>query len=105
MVKEQRYIFDVQDIKSLIYACPHCGQEVVCELKGDYQPGSHCVSCSQSLQGNSNGIDPNFTLLTNLRLARHQGGEHGGASEELHDAVDALRRGVGERAVMLLRMH
>ena len=67
MVKEQRFIFDVQDIKSLIYACPHCGQEVVCKLKGDYQPGSHCVSCSQSLQGNSNGIDPNFTILINLR--------------------------------------
>ena len=67
MVKEQRYIFDIQDIKSLIYACSHCGQEVVCELKGDYHPGSHCVSCRQSLQGNSNSFDPHFTLLTNLR--------------------------------------
>ena len=67
MVKEQRFIFDVQDIKSLIYVCPHCKQEVVCELDGEYHPGSHCVSCSETLQKQGNGIDPNFTLLTNLR--------------------------------------
>ncbi len=68
MVKERRYVFDLQDIASLIYACSHCGQEVVCKLDSPYEPATHCVSCNERLAPNrADGIDPNRTLLVNLR--------------------------------------
>ena len=69
MVKEHRYVFDVADISSLIFTCQNCGQEVVCKLEGEFSPGDHCVSCSESLSttNTKNGIDPHHTLLINLR--------------------------------------
>ena len=69
MVKEHQYIFDVDDIKSLIYVCVQCGQEVVCKLEGEFRPGEHCENCRESLSATNmiQGIDPNYTLLINLR--------------------------------------
>ena len=72
MVKERRYVFGVEDISSLIYACPHCGQEVECRLTGNYRPGAHCISCGEDLMTASidEGLDPNDVLLRNLRRVR-----------------------------------
>ena len=68
MVKEHRYLFDVADIRGIVYSCPHCKQEVVCKLDGEYAPGDTCVSCGQPLAPRvSSGINPARTLLTNLR--------------------------------------
>lgn len=70
MVKERRYVFDVSDIDSLIYACANCGQEIVCKLDGQYAPGATCVSCQSQLlmTRTANGtVDPRYTLLMNLR--------------------------------------
>ena len=34
MVKEHRYVFDVEDITKLIYTCPHCDMEVSYPIEG-----------------------------------------------------------------------
>ena len=69
MVKERRYVFDVQDISSVIYACNNCGQETVCKLDDRYRPPRDCPCCSRPLMPTSqeSGLDPNEVLLTNLR--------------------------------------
>ena len=68
MVKERRYLFDVRDISSIVFACLNCKQEVVCKLDGEYSPGGICVSCGQPLAAPvPGGINPARTLLTNLR--------------------------------------
>lgn len=69
MVKERRYVFDIQDLSSLIYACPHCGHEAVCSLQHETHPPARCGSCEERLMvpDHVNGIDPAITLLQNLR--------------------------------------
>ena len=69
MVKDRRYVFDVDDISSIIYACPHCGHEVVCKLDSQYEPGSNCHNCrSPILAANpETGRNPALTFLHNLR--------------------------------------
>ena len=71
MVKERRYVFDVRDITGIIYACTHCGQEIVCKPDGEYAPGDRCVSCYEPLAGQlPSGINPARTLLTTIRHLR-----------------------------------
>ena len=62
-------MFDVQDISSVIYACPHCGYEAVCAIKGKSLPPTHCGSCNKPLTvpDQQNGLDPSVTQLHNLR--------------------------------------
>ena len=72
MVRERRYIFGVEDISSLIYACPKCSHEVECKLSGpsdSYNPGPRCVSCGEDLMcpTDDEGLDPHDVLLRNLR--------------------------------------
>ena len=68
MVKEHRYIFDAEDISSLVYACHHCKNEVVVRVNGEGKPGKKCSSCGESIMEPAfDSIDPNITILLNLR--------------------------------------
>ena len=68
MVKEHRYLFDLEDISSLIYTCNKCGHEAVCKIDGDFAPTPHCAGCRNPiLKPNVDGIDARVTFLINLR--------------------------------------
>ena len=64
MVKEHRYVFDVEDITKLIYTCPHCDMEVSYPIEGKFNPSTDCSSCSQPFMERT---DPNIRFLYNLR--------------------------------------
>ena len=68
MVKEHRYVFDLEDITKLIYTCPHCDMEVSYPIQGKFEPSTHCSSCSAPFMERSmNQRDPNITFFYNLR--------------------------------------
>ena len=68
MVTERRYLFEIQDISTLIYTCSQCNHEVHCQLSENYVPDRCCPSCSNDLVvPQSDLIDPNEALLRNLR--------------------------------------
>ena len=48
MVKECRYLVDLQDVDSLVYTCTECGHEHICKLTGSYAPTRTCANCNKS---------------------------------------------------------
>ena len=69
MMKEHRYVFDLEDITKLIYTCPHCDMEVSYPIEGEFGPRStDCSSCSQPfMESSTNRANPNIAFLYNLR--------------------------------------
>ena len=68
MVKEHQYVFDVQDITELVYACPECKHKMVCQVRSEHQPAEKCPSCDEPILARDyQGINPNITFLKNLR--------------------------------------
>ena len=68
MVKEHRYLIDMQDIDSLVFTCTKCQHEVVCKLDGTFSPADYCVSCRGPLADTGKtGPHPARELLTNIR--------------------------------------
>ena len=65
MVIEHRYLFGVEDIGSIVFACTNCRQEVTCRVDGQFKPPNHCTGCRRELM--TRATDPNSTLLLVLR--------------------------------------
>ena len=70
MVKERRYVFDPEDIESVLYCCPHCGHESGFKVNGkEHTPTGHCAACNASNMPATlnDGVDPGITFIVNLR--------------------------------------
>ena len=69
MVRERRYLFDVEDIVSVLYVCTQCQQETAYRVDGEYRAAMQCGSCGADLLMRQVGgaLDLHDTLLTTLR--------------------------------------
>ena len=71
MVKTHLFVFDVQDITEVVYACPKCQCKMVFPVRAANTPtpSEHCQSCGESILAplQEHEINPSLTFLKNLR--------------------------------------
>ena len=49
MVREDRLVLDIEDIRAVEFDCPSCGHECIYPLRGSSCPGPKCSSCGETL--------------------------------------------------------
>ena len=79
MVRENRTLFCIQDVKGVLGCCNHCGQEVLFHISGKTKLPVVCPLCAKEWFFGFRRIEeePEYELLSTLQfLYRKNGREH-----------------------------